>query len=1369
MKDRLDRRFAVMTLFVSLYVVVFSGFVYADGDSDFGENTPPPVPPFGEPLSIDCVDYTHYDSYRPSFFLKNVDDPDGDPLFYQFVVKDYDDPEIIIYDVTLPENPDYDQTFHTIEVDLEENGHYWVSIRSYDGTDYSDWNTCSIWINLYDEPPGPLEILSPENNHLFPSYVHTVEVRISNPVDPDLVIWDTPVVINFCYSLLSDLSDCPLDESAWHGELSDPSGFTTIELGLANHGQSARGRSYYLAMMGSGDSENKGPKSFLTFHFDDNTPPAAPVINFPTAGPDQPLVVMTVEATCTEDPDHDEISDAWFEISTDSEFQSMLATSQWLPPYDADYALGEFYFNWPLPLQLSFNQEYNLRVKVRDNPSGFAPESSEWATISFKTVENNLPPNAPQFFNPVQDAELGELLYAMVSADDPNGQDIIAVQFQLSKQEDFSSLVSESGWITHLDNYGYYSWHYDPLLFDSQYYLRAKARESYGLAESEWAELSFTTRESNAAPSDPVWVSPPENSGTIFNSYPFELKWTESIDPDGDPVFYCLILSRQQNPAEGEYIEFCTGNNEELDPHVEDGLVGWNFTGTEEPFAENMSMADATIFWGSVSAIDRMGGESGQTIAWLVFDMQDNQNSRPPRIDHVQISPSTPLDSDDLIVEYYISDPDHDPLELTFNWQRFQGSGFAPYQPDGFEPSAVLPASHTNSGDAWTVTLSIDDGTTAVEKQAQAVYIEHLCDDHDPCTDDSLVAKSCMNDPLSDGSPCRILDIHGYCLNANCILSGIPNQECSNADTDCSSYPECANAACDSATLRCTFEPDHDACDDGHACNGEEFCDIDGGCLSTGSNPCDDGIDCTADLCAEGEPAPQCEFAPTDELCNDDNPCTMDSCSALIGCSFEAVNESEDCPSPLPMRQGHCYDGECLGDQCYTDEGCIDLNPCTLDICDIPTGTCSHNPNHDLCDDGDPCNGIEVCEIRIFGGGGCASPDPVICDDGVACTEDSCNTNDGNCVFTPRDFLCNQDFDCSEFQTCDPVQGCLSADAPICSDDVGCTHDVCTLLFNSESSCSYLPFDPICEDQNICTTDLCDPLEDCVHDSNTLECPDDDICNGNEICHGSECIPSAPLKCPDDENSCTITSCDPQSACIYPSKDDWSDCTLNDVNSWACFSGRCELTPPGDHCDEAIELNLGESETFSFEDSHLYLEPVDDCALAYQPRNDLFFSIDLPTSDLGYTVEAAPMPEDSGLNLALIIYEAACPSSLESFCISAIDDYGSGEAESLSGLAGGRRYILQLAISSDPVTHSTFSISILSSDPSDGDGETAADGDRDGDADEVDGDEDQEDGFEDVPGGCDCRSSTQPTALLSWLLLIALLFILRRLRYSERS
>ena len=77
---------------------------------------------------------------------------------------------------------------------------------------------------------------------------------------------------------------------------------------------------------------------------------------------------------------------------------------------------------------------------------------------------------------------------------------------------------------------------------------------------------------------------------------------------------------------------------------------------------------------------------------------------------------------------------------------------------------------------------------------------------------------------------------------------------------------------------------------------------------------------------------------------------------------------------------------------------CTDGNACTInDRC--AAGVCVGTVEADgtACTDGDPCTDPDVCMQGV-----CLSGGPLVCDDGNACTIDSCQPDVG-CVFSPRD------------------------------------------------------------------------------------------------------------------------------------------------------------------------------------------------------------------------------------------------------------------------------------------------------------------------------------------------------------------------------
>ncbi len=360
------------------------------------------------------------------------------------------------------------------------------------------------------------------------------------------------------------------------------------------------------------------------------------------------------------------------------------------------------------------------------------------------------------------------------------------------------------------------------------------------------------------------------------------------------------------------------------------------------------------------------------------------------------------------------------------------------------------------------------------------------------------------------------------------------------------------------------------SCDDQIPCTTDS-CDVADGCgHEANTNPCDDEDACTTgDTCAGGT----CQGGPA-LPCDDDVDCTTDTCDSALGCQH----------APTP---GSCNDGL----------------PCTTDTC-TPTG-CLNAPNANPCDDRNACTSGDTCA-----GGACQPGAPTTCNDDVPCTIDACDPTSG-CSNTPSDAACDDSDLCTQDRctlggctndvnpcgddnpcttdTCGPATGCVSAPnanpcddhnactsgdtcaggacqpgAPnTCNDDVSCTIDTC----DPTTGCAHTPNDWPCVDGNPCTNDRCDVTTGCEHTNNATACNDHDACTLTDRCVGGTCTGSGVRPCNDDK-PCTEDRCDPQRGCVHdPNNDACNDnnaCTSVDL----CAGGDC-IGAAGLDCDDS--------------------------------------------------------------------------------------------------------------------------------------------------------------------------------------------------------
>src|SRR5581483_1456452 len=144
--------------------------------------------------------------------------------------------------------------------------------------------------------------------------------------------------------------------------------------------------------------------------------------------------------------------------------------------------------------------------------------------------------------------------------------------------------------------------------------------------------------------------------------------------------------------------------------------------------------------------------------------------------------------------------------------------------------------------------------------------------------------------------------------------------------------------------------------------------------------------------------------------------------SALVGAIAlgGAVGARADCPGSFPCASigdcapgNQCTTGDCVAGCCvFGVRNCDDGIVCTDDSCDNLRG-CIHTPH--CPDDGLVCNGAPDCIALPLGFGGvvpfCLPAVPLDCDDGNACTTDGCDPATG-CTHTAIPGCCATAADC---------------------------------------------------------------------------------------------------------------------------------------------------------------------------------------------------------------------------------------------------------------------------------------------------------------------------------------------------------------------
>ena len=462
------------------------------------------------------------------------------------------------------------------------------------------------------------------------------------------------------------------------------------------------------------------------------------------------------------------------------------------------------------------------------------------------------------------------------------------------------------------------------------------------------------------------------------------------------------------------------------------------------------------------------------------------------------------------------------------------------------------------------------------------------CDDLNPCTiQDMCISGICMGMPntCSDNNPCTDDSCNkftGLCENVNnnnnpckhpdlCIVDDMCfNGTCVGIQKDCTDNNPCTGSVCNSQTGNCESINQNVTCDDNDPCTLNDVC-VNGTCSGTQMD-CDDSNDCTNDFCFNG----MCFNVGNQNTCDDGNPCTDDFCNETLKMCIGTNNNQNQCDDGDNCTiSDSCVNGTCIG----TPVNCNDNNTCTVDTCSPINGTCMNTdlPVNSTCNDGDFCTEQDSCIFDISGGGILCKGIDIDCDDGNNCTFNECSPLNGTCLITNLDgILCNDNNECTQNDTCDngicfgigvdcnPNTQCANytcnhytGNCDImhiigsCDDGLECTeNDTC---INGEC----VGITKNCNDGNICTTNLCNiTTGECYSVNNNLPCDDNNMCTTGDTCINGNCT-GTEVVC-DQDTQCTNHTCNKHTGfCetdfLIGNCSDNNHCTENDT----CINGLC--------------------------------------------------------------------------------------------------------------------------------------------------------------------------------------------------------------------
>ena len=109
--------------------------------------------------------------------------------------------------------------------------------------------------------------------------------------------------------------------------------------------------------------------------------------------------------------------------------------------------------------------------------------------------------------------------------------------------------------------------------------------------------------------------------------------------------------------------------------------------------------------------------------------------------------------------------------------------------------------------------------------------------------------------------------------------------------------------------------------------------------------------------------------------------------------------------------------------------------------------SCAGKAGGTACSDGNACTTGDACQANV-----CVSGAATVCNDGNACTTDTCNTSTG-CVFTNNTAACNSDNNACTPDACSGGT-CVAGAAVVCNDGIACTTDTCDAV---TGNCVFTP------------------------------------------------------------------------------------------------------------------------------------------------------------------------------------------------------------------------------------------------------------------------------------------------------------------------
>lgn len=305
------------------------------------------------------------------------------------------------------------------------------------------------------------------------------------------------------------------------------------------------------------------------------------------------------------------------------------------------------------------------------------------------------------------------------------------------------------------------------------------------------------------------------------------------------------------------------------------------------------------------------------------------------------------------------------------------------------------------------------------------------------CVKNSAIQKCTPRPGICESAMCDT--ISGTCTYSNNCQSNGPSDcytyQCDNGQ--CTKVPKKPSSACRSAQ-----------------CVNEVYTETDVQCSTNTScftYKCDNKIGCISEIVP-----PPASTSCDNVTCDPTNGYSVVHIVGCSNCpnptdpclKASYINNTCQNVSKCSAPQNNCFVAFCAAGICnYLPKNCSDSDPCTDDSCDAVIGKCV-NVLRD-CSTSNACM-LSTCNATT---GNCDTV-PLDCDDGILCTQDSCDTSKG-CIHTPVHSVCDTGNGCT-IGTCDLALGCVIANITCAESQNYCDETTCLSTFgciNTSRAC----------------------------------------------------------------------------------------------------------------------------------------------------------------------------------------------------------------------------------------------------------------------------------------------------------------------------